>query len=159
MSLSRRRFVAAGTAASGLLVAAALGVPIVGFILSPLYRRQKPSVERAVGDISSVQDGSPKRFLVKFPENEWDAGVEQPQTIYVVRTEGRLLVFANVCTHMQCPVHWDPQVNLFLCPCHGGLYSIDGTNVGGPPPKPLPQLAHRLEGSVLYVRNQLEEQI
>jgi menaquinol-cytochrome c reductase iron-sulfur subunit len=27
--------------------------------------------------------------------------------------------------------------NLFLCPCHGGVYYRDGTVAAGPPPHPL----------------------
>jgi Rieske Fe-S protein len=60
---------------------------------------------------------------------------------------------------MQCPVRWEPPLGQFLCPCHGGLYAIDGTNVGGPPPKPLPEYVHRLVGNVLYIENRFTESI
>ena len=30
-----------------------------------------------------------------------------------------------------------PDAELFLCPCHGGVYYADGTVAGGPPPQPL----------------------
>jgi quinol---cytochrome c reductase iron-sulfur subunit, bacillus type len=157
MGVSRRRFMVLGTAASGALVTAVLGVPLVGFLLSPLFKRQEILVERLVGDISKVPENSPTRFLVKFPENEWDASTQLEYTVFVVRTSGRLYVFSNTCTHMQCPVRWEKGMGMFLCPCHGGLYQMDGTNVGGPPPKPLPQFVHRLEGNMLYVKNRYEE--
>jgi len=69
-------------------------------------------------------------------------------------------VFSNICSHMQCPVRWEPTLKLFLCPCHGGLYDLRGVNVGGPPPKPLPQWQHRVDrDGILYVTNRLTEQI
>jgi menaquinol-cytochrome c reductase iron-sulfur subunit len=61
---------------------------------------------------------------------------------------------------MQCDVHWEEEMQLFLCPCHGGLYNRWGLNVGGPPPKPLPEYRHRIDADgVLYVRDQLLEEI
>jgi Rieske Fe-S protein len=47
-------------------------------------------------------------------------------------------VLSNSCAHLGCPVRW--LVNAegegeFLCPCHGGIYDINGGWVGGPPPR------------------------
>jgi Rieske Fe-S protein len=58
---------------------------------------------------------------------------------------------------MNCPVHWDDALRQFLCPCHGGLYDIKGQNIGGPPPLPLPQYVHRIDGTTLYVENKYTE--
>jgi Rieske Fe-S protein len=49
-----------------------------------------------------------------------------------------LNVLSNSCAHLGCPVRW--LVNTeghgeFLCPCHGGIYDINGEWVGGPPPR------------------------
>ncbi len=57
-------------------------------------------------------------------------------------------VLSNSCAHLGCPVRW--LVNTegegeFLCPCHGGIYDINGGWVGGPPPRGMYQL-HRGEG-------------
>jgi len=30
--------------------------------------------------------------------------------------------FAVNCTHLACPVNWQAQAQLFLCPCHGGVF-------------------------------------
>ena len=60
---------------------------------------------------------------------------------------------------MSWDVRWQANLGQFECPCHGGLYTIDGQNVGGPPPKPLPQYVHRTERGVVYVANRLQEQI
>jgi menaquinol-cytochrome c reductase iron-sulfur subunit len=34
-------------------------------------------------------------------------------------------------------VRWLADADLFMCPCHGGVYYSDGTVAAGPPPKPL----------------------
>ena len=33
-----------------------------------------------------------------------------------------------------------PERNQIECPCHHGVYSIDGQNIAGPPPRPLDEL-------------------
>ena len=54
--LSRRQFAVLGTQVSGAVVAVLLGIPIVGFLISPLFRQQQV-VWRKVGDIAGVPDG------------------------------------------------------------------------------------------------------
>jgi len=159
LEVTRRRVNIAGTAIAGAVVSAALGVPIIGFLLSPILRRTQPLVERRVGYVGDLPLREPRRFVVAFPQDAWPVP-DEPHTVYVVRDAKGYRVFANICTHMQCPVHFDPAIKLFLCPCHGGLYDLAGNNVGGPPPKPLPEYRHRIDADgVLYVRNQLNEEI
>ncbi len=49
----------------------------------------------------------------------------------------RLNVMSNHCTHLGCPVRWIEDLGEILCPCHGGIYDINGDYVGGPPPRGL----------------------
>jgi Rieske Fe-S protein len=46
-------------------------------------------------------------------------------------------VLSNSCAHLGCPVRWIivEGHGEFLCPCHGGIYDINGGWVGGPPPR------------------------
>ena len=47
-------------------------------------------------------------------------------------------VLSNSCAHLGCPVRWLMNAEgegEFLCPCHGGIYDINGNWVGGPPPR------------------------
>ena len=48
-----------------------------------------------------------------------------------------LNVLSNSCAHLGCPVRWViiEGHGEFLCPCHGGIYDINGGWVGGPPPR------------------------
>jgi menaquinol-cytochrome c reductase iron-sulfur subunit len=155
---SRRQFARAGTFVAGGVVGVSLLVPIVGFLASPLFGPGRPLVERRLGDVGDLANREPRRFVVDFPEGAWGTQ-ELPYGVWVVRFGSRLKVFSNICTHMQCAVRYEPRLRQFLCPCHGGLYDLEGTNVGGPPPRPLPEYEHRLQGSVLFVRNRLTERI
>ncbi len=161
-ALSRRQFAAAGTRFVGLAVGVLLGVPIVGFLLSPLFRTRQ-LVWRQVGPVATVKAGEPAKFEVSFPNENALPAPELRFAVYVVRfgpAPSDVRVFSNICTHMQCPVRWEAGLNLFLCPCHGGLYDLAGRNVGGPPPKPLPQWEHRIDDrGTLFVRNRLSENI
>src|SRR3712207_7989265 len=70
----------------------------------------------------------------------------------------KINVLSNSCAHLGCPVRW--LVNAegegeFLCPCHGGIYDINGGGGGGPPPRGLyPHIQGKIEGDgKLYVKN------
>lgn len=61
---------------------------------------------------------------------------------------GELRVFKGVCTHADCNVAWRSNKNDFFCACHEGRYDEFGTNIEGPPPRPLARLFVRAEGTV-----------
>lgn len=157
--LNRRQVAKLGTTLGGVVAGLAVAGPIVGFVLSPAFQHQTPLAWRRVGRVDDLPLRTPTRFVVRFPEGYWSSATE-PWGCYVVRlSEHRTIALSNVCTHMQCAVRWQADLHQFECPCHGGLYTIEGTNVGGPPPKPLPQWVHRIEDGVLYVANRLQESI
>jgi Rieske Fe-S protein len=70
----------------------------------------------------------------------------------------QLNVLSNSCAHLGCPVRWFPDQQLYLCPCHGGLYDINGGWVGGPPPRGMYRYtdAEVREDGKLYVRHKYD---
>ena len=54
------------------------------------------------------------------------------------------------CAHLGCPVRWEEKPELFMCPCHGGVYYKDGSRAAGPPPRGLYTYPIRI------VKNQVE---
>lgn len=56
---------------------------------------------------------------------------------YIVHLEGGLLALYQRCPHLSCAVPYDEKENIFHCPCHGSLYSLDGVVMGGPAPRPM----------------------
>lgn len=161
MAMTRRRLLVLGTQLSGGLVAAFLGVPIVGWALRPLFDTRR-DVWRSIGRLGDLPVEQPVAMRVGFPPQpqSWSSHEDQ-WVVYVVRyRDGSIRTFSNICTHMQCGVRWQASIGQFLCPCHGGLYAITGANVGGPPPRPLPRWVHRIEpdGTVM-LKNQLDEDL
>ncbi len=75
------------------------------------------------------------------------------RSVLLTRQEGRVKVYANVCTHMGGPLSLDGEV--FRCAWHGACFeSRTGKAVTGPAPldSTLMRLPFRLEeGSIFYV--------
>lgn len=147
--LDRRQFLARLCFGLGALGSAVLGLPVIGFLLSPLLR-QAPALWRQVGPVDQFQVGQtvPVTFLDASPL-PW-AGVAAKTAAWLRRDgEQKFVAFSIHCTHLGCPVRWLPDANLFMCPCHGGVYYRDGSVAAGPPPRPLAQFPVRvMEGKV-----------
>jgi menaquinol-cytochrome c reductase iron-sulfur subunit len=159
MRLTRRAFATQMTMLGGAAVTAMWGVPIIGWVVNPLIRNKESVVWRKVGPVGALKPETPTRFDVPFPPQvTWNVPTDYWVVFAVRYNDGSFKAFSNICTHMQCPVRWLAAQDQFLCPCHGGLYDINGANVGGPPPKPLPQWQHHIDrNGMLWVSNRLLE--
>jgi cytochrome b6-f complex iron-sulfur subunit len=62
-----------------------------------------------------------------------------------------LIAVSRVCTHLGCLVQYDKENKRLLCPCHAGVYDLEGNIVSGPPPKSLPKLPLRVEGETIVI--------
>jgi menaquinol-cytochrome c reductase iron-sulfur subunit len=134
---TRRRFFAKLSAVLGGLCAAILGVPLAGFVMAPLFRKL-PDAWIPVGKVDDFGIG--KTIQVPFPDPSplpW-AGITAKSAAWLRRErDEQFIAFSVHCTHMGCPVRWLPDAELFMCPCHGGVYYADGAVAAGPPPMPL----------------------
>jgi Rieske Fe-S protein len=162
---SRRQMMIIGTGVGASVIGLMLSAPALGFLLSPLFIERRITWVR-VGPIDHIPPATPTPLIAQIPaEQGWPVPAE-PRVVYVLKNvDGSLRTFANICTHMQCDVHWQEDRHFFVCPCHGGLYDINGQNVGGPPPQPLPEWVHRVvvdpvtHQHVLEIQNRLNEGI
>jgi Rieske Fe-S protein len=66
--------------------------------------------------------------------------------IVVRTTDGELLAFSAVCTHLDCTVQFKGDVSQLWCACHNGFYDLGGNVVSGPPPRPLERFVVNLRG-------------
>ena len=67
---------------------------------------------------------------------------------------GDYRAFTAVCTHLGCTVQYRADLHEIWCPCHNGIYDLQGRNVSGPPPRPLAQYQVHIQGEdVVVVRN------
>lgn len=134
------------------VAAALVGVPAIGYLLKPWTRRSRDRwVE--VGAVESFVEHETRFVHVANPLLEAWSGASAKVAMYVRREPANgFTVFAVNCTHLECPVAWFPESGLFLCPCHGGVYNADGTNVAGPPPRPLYRYPWRIDKGKLLVQ-------
>ncbi|MCC7157825.1 MAG: respiratory nitrate reductase subunit gamma [Bryobacterales bacterium] len=143
----RRQLLARLSIIAGGITAAIVGIPSIGFLLG---LRKTPETWRSLGPVDSFPVG--ETTAVSFLDSSplpW-AGVTA-KTAAWLRREGpeQFIAFSINCTHLGCPVRWLPNANLFMCPCHGGVFYKDGTVASGPPPKPLATYPVRIrEGAV-----------
>jgi menaquinol-cytochrome c reductase iron-sulfur subunit len=143
--VARRRFLARVSVGLGGCMGLAVGAPLVGFVVAPLFR-QVPFEWRAVGKVNAFKVGETVAVIfVDASPLPW-AGVTAKTAAWLRRkSETEFVAFAVNCAHLGCPVRWLPDAQLFMCPCHGGVYYQDGTVAAGPPPHPLPQYPVRLQ--------------
>ena len=117
----------------------------------PITRRQFAAAAGSVfaltvlgcGDESGPATGSGRRknqkltlpdkpFTVQTPGNYKNPGVyetfRESHGIWLVSDGTQLVALSAVCTHNGCGTAYDPQAQLFVCPCHSSTFTTDGLN-------------------------------
>lgn len=122
-----------------------LGMAAVGAFAYPLFRFLLP-VESAA-KLKSIT--LPKSELPVNTTKDLMIGVTP--AILVNTKEKGFLAFSRVCTHLGCLVKYDQERQIFICPCHAGMFDLEGNVISGPPPKPLQKFAVRVEGDKLVI--------
>jgi cytochrome b6-f complex iron-sulfur subunit len=64
---------------------------------------------------------------------------------------GELRAFSAACTHLGCIVQYRGDLSELWCACHNGHFDLNGTNVAGPPPRPLEAYEVNLRGDQIVV--------
>jgi len=150
---SRRAFLFKLAVGVNGLVGMALAVPIVGYLLGPVFKKAKGFdswIE--LGPVSSFPRGETRLAQYVNPVSGPSDGETAKVACWVRHTEeGKFQVFAINCAHLGCPVRWFEQSQLFLCPCHGGAYYADGSRASGPPPRGLFEYQNRISSGSLMI--------
>ncbi|MGI8952611.1 MAG: ubiquinol-cytochrome c reductase iron-sulfur subunit [Chitinophagaceae bacterium] len=132
--------------------AVAVSIPFFSALFGPLLRRQTQQW-RSVAQLSDFPVGSTK--LVKFENADplpW-AGITATSAAWLRReSENKFIAFSVNCTHLGCPVRWEEKAELFMCPCHGGVYYKDGSVAAGPPQKSLVQYQVRINKNDVQIQ-------
>lgn len=150
--VSRRWLLFKASVALNGLVGVVLAVPVVRYLLSAARSGSSYKSWVSVGAVDSFPIGQTRLAYYKNPyARAWDGQTDN--TACYVRRMGakQFQVFAVNCAHLNCPVRWFPESQLFMCPCHGGVYYADGSRASGPPPRGLFTYDWKIAGGDLHI--------
>jgi len=149
--LNRREFTTIVMSFLGSIMGAAVGLPIIGYLISPAVKVNKSESWISLGPLEKYPIGKPVLFnFTKTKVTGWER-ITNSYGAYVIRQDDtNISVYSNICTHLSCRVTWHEDKQQFICPCHDGRFKTDGTVVSGPPPRPLDQYEYKIEdGNIL----------
>lgn len=128
---------------------ASTGVLTAGLILGPtaLYAVAPSAPRSSRGDLYV---GRVEEFEVNEARTQL---IEGREYLIIRRDETRFFALTATCTHSDaCLVEWDRKRQRLLCPCHHGIFDIQGNVVSGPPPRPLASRPVVVREGQVYVR-------
>jgi cytochrome b6-f complex iron-sulfur subunit len=76
--------------------------------------------------------------------------VPEAQMMIIHAATDDFRALSNICTHSGCGIYVFTDRRM-RCQCHGSEFDINGTNVAGPAPLPLPRYALQRAGSLLTI--------
>jgi nitrite reductase/ring-hydroxylating ferredoxin subunit len=116
------------------------------------------------------QSGGRKRGKLKLPDSPFWVGAadkyrqadiyqtyRESHGVWLVSDGTQLVALSAVCTHNYCGTGYDPDAQLFVCPCHSSTYTTDGVNQpGGKTKRPLErckiELLRKPDSAAMQVR-------
>ncbi|MEN8700768.1 ubiquinol-cytochrome c reductase iron-sulfur subunit [Bacillus infantis] len=136
--VSRRQFLNYTLTGVGGFMAAGMLMPMVRFAVDPILKASETGDFIPTPQKVSEITAEPTRVDFKFEQQDAWYSSEVSNTAWVYKDEnGEIVALSPICKHLGCVVDWNKDKanpNHFYCPCHGGLYTKDGTNVPGTPP-------------------------
>ncbi len=151
-SVSRRTFLMNVGIALNALVALAIATPVVAYVLGPVLRRKDYLDWVVLGNAADFHPGETTLVTYSNPfRDPWDGETANVPAYVRCSEDGKYTVFAINCAHLGCPVRWFSESQLFMCPCHGGVYYADGSRASGPPERGLFTYEMKVEGGKLMI--------
>jgi menaquinol-cytochrome c reductase iron-sulfur subunit len=150
--ISRRKFFMKLSLSLAGLSAAVAAVPVISAVLAPLLE-SKAEKWRTVGKLNDFKINTTNLVTFTNADPEPYAGMTAKSAAWLRRSsDTNFIAFAANCTHLGCPVRWEKDAHLFMCPCHGGVYYADGSVAAGPPPKPLTRYQVRVFNDEVQIK-------
>jgi thiosulfate dehydrogenase [quinone] large subunit len=149
-----------GTRAAATLAAAGSGTPMRSATTTRTGKsRTASSTGSSDGSTSSAASTSTQRSVSGTPVAKLSSvpvggaiGFQAPGgTPAALVRLGRsdVVAYSRVCTHAGCLVGYDTSQRILYCPCHGAEYdpARGGAVIGGPAPRPLPEIPVEIDPS------------
>lgn len=138
--ISRRDFVKVSTITVGTLIGAAVGLPSIGYLISPALKSGGKDAWVSIGVLKDIPVGKPFPFSFTLTQvNGWERTSTSYGGFVLRKSEAKddVVILSSRCTHLGCQVNWFPDKKVYQCPCHDAAFDIDGQVLAGPPPRPL----------------------
>jgi nitrite reductase/ring-hydroxylating ferredoxin subunit len=136
--ISRRWLLFKAAIGLNALIGAVLAVPVVRYLLAPWRKDASYDSWVSLGSLDAFPAGETRLANYRNPSADpWDGETDNVACYVRRESADQFRVFAVNCAHLGCPVRWFPQSQLFMCPCHGGVYYADGSRASGPPERGL----------------------
>ena len=152
--MSRNNFVKAVIGVLGTIMGAVVGLPAIGYLISPAIKKQESEALIPMGPLEQYPVGVPTLFtFTRTKVNGWERTVNS-YGVFVLRkseAESDVKVLSNVCTHLSCRVNWDEAIQNYVCPCHAAFFDIEGEVISGPPPRALDEFVSSVEDGILIL--------
>ncbi|MFZ4452293.1 QcrA and Rieske domain-containing protein [Salibacterium aidingense] len=153
-NVSRRQFLTYTLTGVGGFMAAGIILPMARFAIDPVLQAESEGDMKAVTDVSELTE-EPQRFDFSYDQEDAWVTSETTETAYIYQSGDEVVALSSTCTHLGCTVSWatnEEYPDEFFCPCHGGRYEKDGTNIEGTPPtEPLHKYEVEVRDGTVYV--------
>jgi Rieske Fe-S protein len=133
------------------LIGATLAFVVGGAVVAPSFGRRETLWLHA-GDLSALEEGLPLPFTLRVARPDGPSEVVDRKVIYLVKNGGQVRALDSTCTHLGCRTRFNSESKQIECPCHGGVYDVNGNVVSGPPPAALRTLDTRIENGQVMVQ-------
>lgn len=156
-NFDRRKFMELGIVVIGGAIFTVSGAAMARFAIGTSFDElEEVWIELDEAEIPNDGEGM-YSFVLEFTRKDGYMSHHEKKLIYAKKTKtGEVIALSAVCTHLACIVSWSEEQQLFLCPCHTGIYDSDGMVVSGPPPRPLGRHKVKIEDGQLYVSSQID---
>jgi menaquinol-cytochrome c reductase iron-sulfur subunit len=151
-SAERRSFlgVIIGLITSGITTM--LGLAIGRFTIGPALTSSNSEQWVGAGPLAGIPEGKPVKRVVTIAQEVGWGRFTEPGSVWVIRNSDAITIFSAVCPHLGCAIN--ASANGFVCPCHRSLWNSEGVKTGGPAPRDMDVLEHRIENGALLVKYQ-----
>lgn len=149
-SAERRRFFARVFWFAIGAIGAGVITPLVIYVLGPLLGGGGAEEWVRLGSVDDFPPSQPKRVEVALRRRDAWVTEDYRLTAWVFRTAEKFVVYDPHCTHLGCAYRWVTETGRFFCPCHDGVFDIDGCVISGPPPRPLDTYQYAVKEGALY---------
>lgn len=151
--VNRRGFFKTVVFTVGTIMGAMIGLPAIGYLLTPAVKARQLETWISVGPLDSYPIGEPKEFnFTRSVVNGWEKTVNSHGVFVLREDETKVRVFSDICTHLACRVNWHPDQQHYISPCHDGHFDIVGNVISGPPPRPLDEYEIKIEEGTLLIQ-------